>query len=233
MTTIISNGYFLVADHRVTRFVPVKEKPTTIDLNTGQSPKERVDDTFTKINLLKPGEIITKSGTYIEAFAMAGNSLASGQLLELVKLQKGRPIELLDLVELLTVTPFVKDSSVVAVTAKRETIRVEIGSAGKLESFLFEPGDVATSGSGSTIADFAAANIKMDGSITMGDLLLFSAAGDPNTSPSYSVYGTEDKVLYQIVSPQYSEFRKSYQRVLGAMRAHNCPNYRPVTNCIV
>ena len=233
MTTIISNGHFLVADHRVTRFVPVKEKSTTIDLNTGQCPKERVDDTFTKINLLKPGAVVAKDGSCVEAFAVAGNAMANGQLLELVKLQKGRSIELLDLIELLTVTPFVKDSSVVAVTTKRETVRVEIGSAGRLESFLFEPGDVATSGSGSTIADFAAANIEMDGSITMGDLLLFSAAGDPNTSPSYSVYGTQDKVLYQIVSPQYSEFRKSYQRVLGAMRAHNRPNYKPVTNCIV
>lgn len=233
MTTIVSNGHFLVADHRVTRFVSANEKSATIDLNTGFTPKERVDDTFTKIHLVKPGSVITNDGTYIEAFSVSGNSLASGQIHEIIKLQKGRPIELVNLIELLTVTPFVKNSAIVAITSNCTTIRVEIGSSGRLESFTFSPGKFASSGSGSTIVDLATSNIKNDSSLTPGDILLFAAAGDPNTSPSYSVYSQSEKILYQIVSPRYSEFRKSYQRVLAAMRANNQPNYHPVTNCIV
>lgn len=232
MTTIVSNGHFLVADHRITRFVNGADKKNTLDITNGQVPDELVEDIRMKIELVKPGLVITKAGSYVEAFAIAGNAMAAGYILDIIKLQHGRPIELVDLIELLTVTPSVRNTTVLAISKDAQTTKVEISSSRVVTSYVFAPGKIISAGSGSDAVNCATLNLNLISPVTLGDLVSFAAACDPNTSPSYSVYSRDEKILYTSVIPDYSEFRKSYQRVLANMRKRNRPHYAPIKNCV-
>lgn len=232
MTTIIVNENFLIADHRATTLVNRSGDHLTLDVSTGEKPTEVISDTRLKIEIPPVGRLLGKNGGYVEAYAFTGSATVSDTFKSIYEKTMPEPRLLYDVMMILSLAQNSRNCCIVAMMSDGSRERIEITATKYVNRYIHEGPGWTAIGSGHFAVDTVTKNTGQDSGLTGGDLMAFAAACDTSTSPSYSVYSREHKVLYACVNPGYAEHKESYRRCIRAMYEFDQPHYIPIRNCL-
>lgn len=218
MTTILTNGEYLIGDHRLT--IGVNPKSRAIDVNTGGTARlGLLSDHRTKIHLFKDMLSIMHPEKHSDrgvAFGMAGSSIEIDKVLELMRFSSANVIE-----------PRVLGNKIASICNPIGTIGMLIlfesgasctivlsamSNIGRPVVKLFPKGKIVSIGSGSTIHKALGDLIPKD--ITPEELMILSAGSDKHTSPSYSVYGRNENILYSIVRQKSDDVKRRFKEIM-------------------
>ena len=218
MTTILTNGEYLIGDHRLT--VGMGADRRGIDINTGNSSRlGYLTDHRVKIHLLDDKvKLFNPKNTsdYAVAFGLAGSSVEINKVIELTRVMKSSSIELRVLGDKITAirNPSVTFGMLVLFKSGAcGTITfTPMGNGSKSTTKLFPKGKIVSIGSGSTIHKALGDLLPKD--ITAEELIILSAGSDKHTSPSYSVYGRNENILYSIVRQRPDEVKRRFKEIM-------------------
>lgn len=230
MTAIVSNGYYLIADHRTTR-TPVRQE--LVDHQTGKSRTSYTTDMTCKIIVPpKRTKLTLPAGgeqSRIIAAACAGNAenkyrlraifnnAKSGKFLEWSRVLQGFCP---------SITGVFK---IVFVTENLHTVIWTIESE-HIARITYEPGRIYSTGTGGTWLNLLSSKLaktKIAKTLTPEQVFLAGAYLDKSSSSSYSVVGVKEKLHYPSVNPDPEYVKKVSREVWEKLTTeiHNHPKF--------
>lgn len=204
MTTIVSNGYYLASDHRVTTS---SKEISYVSPQTGYDQRSYHYDHFLKIRVLeRPVPVRSRNDVgSIEAFAVCGVAkllscfeeiMHSSQEFEWSRWRKTfRAIG-------------DSDTHIVCVTDKAFTITINVnGFRGPTTQVISQPGRLRVAGTGSKLiihadSDYRSSDTPID------EIMAIASMVDPATSSSYSAYGVREKEFFTDIRPSDEQVRQ-------------------------
>lgn len=220
MTTIITNGYYLAADHRTT-FTSVERR---FDIETGEKAKEGVfSDTAYKIHLV-PADIQFYHGDRkVIAIACSGAADAGGLFMEFLDVvAKTKKLDIQDVIKIHRTLRGATSFTVVGVTEDAHSFLMPMRNHSERKVAIFSPGKMIMAGSGVSVPSaWDDVNEAEKSTVTVGDLVLTASRYDNSTSPSYSVFGVREKEYYAAVIPSKEDVDKAVTKVFHEMQ-HGC-----------
>lgn len=196
MTTIITDGSYLLADHRVCNTVPVLAEMVNDEMGDDVIDIEMSCDRMLKIIPCDHLHNLILDGARVEAIAFAGKVSDVEKYLALLESFYISPVELgrFQLSSRRVVGP--TNTTMVGVTSDHRGFTVTFTNpAEPIE--IINSNEVIYVGSG---ARHIATIRKLICVPDLEDMMMIAASIDEATSPSYSVYGVNEKTLYTRVT---------------------------------
>lgn len=227
MTTIVSNGYFLIADRR-----------STIRVETNYLTGGEIKRGDTRFYKDQTNKIITPQNIYIgdklvRAIACSGNIDFIFYTLSLSKL--GFDINLPSIFACVAGIPAPSKVSctLLAVTEDNVTHKFRFVSTvtsgenlWRVDSERFAPGTIVVAGSGGDVWDETVPLLTDGRDMDVLDVFTFCAHRDSWSSDHYSVYGVTAHELFEDVRPREEEIFESMRRISDKIR-HFRPENKP------
>lgn len=212
MTTIIANGHYLLADHRASEKTKIYK---CFDLKETSDKEKEVtlnDDIF-KITLGSDIPFKVK-GQRVLAFAMAGTLRIYSRFNRLIELLSLYDADGFDIEKAPNVLSQILDvdnhSSVVGITDDHLAFSYNLTT-----SEVDIADHVSTTYSTGSGGEYTSYVSKMNPDVDLYDRFAYASVMDPGTSPSYSVFGSRENILYRGVFPSRTEIRKSLCKFLN------------------
>lgn len=206
MTTIITDGKFLIADHRMSITHP--NGTEAMDIANGCSTKSAISDSLVKIKLCTEETQVYCRDDRIVAYALAGSTSVCIGFRNWVARQVGR----------CSIQTFL-DSNYSLGNAPNATM-IAVAANGNMHHIDFVTGQTSYSGPTITIcrgSGMSGYNFLMNEyteffrNLTLEERFLMAAMLDEHSSMSYSVYSIKDAIFYPFVlvkQEQIDERRK-------------------------
>ena len=196
MTTIATNGYFLVADNRNTITIPGHP---VYNAHSGEVGDEVLADTCIKINLINSD--LTIGGSKIKAIAGAGLTTVINSFTEVINNYKvNENTDIKQIFKLLNNLYIGKDVDILGVTEDCKPFFISLNGDSRLSTN--SPGCCIGKGSGSGILGTV---LDLGTKLTMKEIIPLASRFDKFTSPSYSAYSTEENHLFGFVIPSQED----------------------------
>ena len=230
MTAIVSNGYYLIADHRTTR-TPLRQE--LIDHQTGKSRNSYTTDMTcklivppkrTKLTLPTAGEqsrIIAAacSGNAENKYRLKSifNNAKSGKFLEWSRVLQGFSPTIAGAFKIVFVT---ENFHTVVWTVEPEHIA----------RTTYSPGHIYSTGTGGTWLQLLSNKLtktKLLETMTPEKIFLAGSYLDKSSSSSYSVVGVKERLHYPSVNPDPEYVKKVSREVWDKLTTgiHNHPKF--------
>lgn len=218
MTTILTNGKYIIADHRLTETIGHSERE--LDIRTGGKDRlmtlsdrrikiHRFDN---RINVFHPNNKENRA----VAFGMAGASVEIDKVNELMKFSSIHTVTVRELgKKIIDICNPRAVFGLLILFESGDSITVTfspIGKTSKMEIKLFPKGKFVSIGSGSAIHKALADLIPKN--MTLEEMFILSCGSDKHTSPSYSVYGVKEDILYAVVQLEPDEAKRRFKEII-------------------
>lgn len=234
MTTILTDGNYLIADHRVTETRGRNHR--LVDLHRPASKRIGLLNDFRKKLQLFPESTIFRNPRNPKAravaYGLAGGVREVDQVINLVESMTGCDVDARELISsIVTVcSPRVMISLIIVFDdhTSMKTSFMPVVSETKTTTEYGVAGKFMSTGSGSTIHRTLKSLLPKD--ITLEEMFILSAGSDRSTSPSYSVYGVKEKTLYMVVSPSPAEIKKKFKEIMTSRLQYDRLNIRNYVN---
>lgn len=195
MTTIISNGYYLVADCQMSSKSDVTLRQ--IDPETLESVIENKND-FLKIRLLD-GKTVRYEDSEdlgaILAFTTSGDAFLNSSMSEILS-----HVDKFNTKSWISTLRRSGSNTVLMVTERYFTIRISIRDS-VIDTEFHKPGDIVIDGSGSSHCDLMSNAILYDDSISLEEIMALASCSDEYTSRNYSALGLRERIFYPNITP--------------------------------
>lgn len=205
MTTIVTNGRYLLADHRAG--IGYKVIPDLVNDERSYDPIEITynSDRILKILLSQDNFNLKLLDSQVEAISFAGTIEDIVKYKTLMSSLKDKPLPIYDFRNLAMDIISKSKSTLIGVTSKYNAFTIDFSDPGAPIDIIDED-KVLYVGSGARHISTMRRLTKING---LEDMMMVASHLDPDTSPSYSVYGVEEKILYTRVirDKSYAEQR--------------------------
>ena len=224
MTTIVSNGYYLVADNRGSINSDYE------GYNSSTNKKEKTvfrSDSVIKINI--PKNKIKFKDSYLMAYANTGY-LSNGDLFRDVTDSISNPngTEFNEIRNLLNNVFTGKDLYIVGVLSCNKTVTITKHTSSELSVSTYKPNDYVTAGSGSGMLDEL---LQFNKDIKIDEVIPFASRFDKATSPTYSAFSVEENHLYAYIDIPNEEVleitKRNFDKAFGNY-GYNNPSIKPL-----
>ncbi len=207
MTTIVTNGHYLIADHRVTNNFKIESSTHVIE-----NQKETMYDTHNKIFVIPIDKVVTLKDKRIKAFAYAGSAGVYAYLVELIKTSKDTNINLYQALRTLSKYEHGQFIAVNYDSTSTKAILKGFHNNGSYLQCVNEIGKLIIVGSGSEpVSELL---FKIGSGYNIVDAFHTAVMFDNYTSPSFSVFGVEENHLFTNVLYPIEEIKKSFDRIM-------------------
>lgn len=227
MTTIISNGSYLLADHRRTTSYTLSER--LLKNEDGHPPTAGASDTADKLMVLKEDTILKIRDKRIIAYGLAGPVGTINTFNDIVKYGAGKDRQLAEVIRLLT-SLHIRTVSIAGVFVLEDNTSVTMNKVHNVFTYENHKKDeVCYVGSGTRF--LSAMKDLLPKNLHISDYMALACAVDKHTSPTYAVYGVKENHLYSRIDPGKEHILDRYKTLMMEM-ASTTPSIRRINTII-
>lgn len=220
MTTLITDGYYFVTDHRVTsvdsnpNFYDHQAKPENQDSDKPTAVNENVRDCSQKLVRVSKDLNLFHHKERVVAIASAGaNGSARTMLKQAEAVYKDRPFEVLAFMKLRVTMKTAGTFGLVGVTSTGSIFDIAPDKMSTIADTKLGTFVARGSGAPAVRSLLRRINYRKSG-LNMGDLIAWAAFNDPCTSPSYSAMDISAQLVYNTVIPTPEQSWESVNKIL-------------------
>lgn len=213
MTTIVTDGKFLIADHRVT--TTFQEGVVLTDIFSSANASGILSDSIVKIKLIDDTQEVRADGHRVRAYALAGSADVCARIRKFLK-AAGPIVNLETMAAAMSCLGASISADMVFICDNNVVGLLEFSPVAKL-SYGVAP-IVLCRGSGITpFQSISNQYVDVFAAMTLEDKFLTAAMLDEYSSMSYSVYSIDEHVLYPYVMVDQADVTRKRKEILGRL----------------